>query len=165
MLAAGVARADDTGVYVGSGIGDTGQKSGAFESSALSLSAFGGYSFNRYFSAEAGYIRVADQTDRVDSLDVVVQSDGLYVAGLLKLPVTPYLSPYAKIGYVSYDSKTILTSGPDSISQSQDDEDLMYGLGCQLSSGEHFNLRFEYQKVDVTEGDFDILSVSAAWQF
>lgn len=165
VLVAGAAHAGETGAYLGAGIGDASQGSGDFESSAVSLTAFGGYSFGKYFAAEAGYIGVGDQNDRVDSLDVVVQSDGFYAAGLVKLPLTPYISPYAKIGYVSYDSKTIVSSGPDSLSQSQSDQDLLYGLGCQIGTGEHFNLRFEYQKVDVSDGDFDILSVSAAWQF
>jgi opacity protein-like surface antigen len=165
MCAADAACADDTGAYAGASIGYAEQSAEGFDGNSASLRAFAGYSFSKYLAVEAAYVDVAKQEDDQNSLDIDVKSDGFLVAGLVKLPLTPYIASYAKVGYVFYDTKTTASSGPDSISQSDSDEDLLYGVGFQFDPHEHFSFRFEYEKVDVPDGDFDIVSASALWRF
>ncbi len=164
-LAATAARAEDEGLYLGAGVGQASQSQDGFSGSDTSFRFFGGWSFNRYFAGEGGYINGGTQKDRIDGLDVAISSEGAYVALLGKLPVGQVFSPYLKLGYVFYDSKTTASADGNSVSQSNNNEDLLYGVGGEFHLGEHFNLRAEYEKVDVKDVNFQIFSLGATWRF
>jgi OmpA-OmpF porin, OOP family len=165
MFAGGVAHAEDAGFYLGASVGEASQDAGEFDGSDTSFKLFGGYSFNQYFAAEAGYVDGGEQTDSIDSLDFAVKSDGFFAAALAKLPIGDYVAPYVKLGYVFYDSTTTVSDGSAQLSEDSSDEDLLYGLGLEFKLGEHFRLRAEYEQVDLSDADFDIISVVAAYRF
>jgi OmpA-OmpF porin, OOP family len=165
LLAAGEARADESGFYLGASAGEARQKSGDFEGTDNSFKVFGGYSFNEYLAAEAGYVDGGRQVDHAGPLRLAVDSSGLFVAGLAKLPIGRYVAPYVKVGYVFYDSTATVSSGAQTLYESRSDEDLLYGIGCEFKLGENFRLRVEYERVDVSDADFDIFSITAAFQF
>lgn len=164
-LTAGAARAEDAGFYLGAGVGEASQDAEGFHGKDTSFTVFGGYSFNAYLAAEAGYIDAGKQTDHQGGLDLAVRSDGFLVAGLVKIPLGRYVAPYAKLGYAFYDARTSVSAGTQSVSATESDEDLVYGLGCEFKIGENLRLRAEYEKVDVSDADFDIASLNLAWQF
>jgi OmpA-OmpF porin, OOP family len=161
----GVARADDTGVYFGAGLGEAKQSATGFEGSGGTFTVFGGYSFNAYVAAEAGYIDGGKQTDHRNGLDLAVSSDGFVAAGIVKLPLGRFVAPYAKVGYVFYDSRTRISAGSQSLTSTESDENPLYGLGCEFKIGEHARIRVEYDQVDVDDADFDITSLNFAWRF
>ena len=98
---AGIAHADDdAGFYLGGGVGQAREKSGPFEGDDTSYRVFGGYSFNRYFSAEAGYIDGGTTSDDIGAYRVTIESAGLYATGIAKLPIGKYFAPFGKFGYV-----------------------------------------------------------------
>lgn len=165
LCAVATARADDSGFYVGASIGEASQHAEGFDGSDTSFKLFGGYEFNPYLALEGGYVDGGEQSDSDGSLKFSVKSDGFFVAGLAKLPLGKYFTPYLKVGYVIYDSTTTISSGTASISDSESDEDLLYGVGLEFKLGEHFRLRTEYEQVDVSDADFDIVSLTAAYRF
>ncbi len=165
LFASGAAHADDPGFYLGAGAGEARQKSGDFEDSDTSFKVFGGYSFNEYLAAEAGFIDGGRQVDHEGTLRLAVDSSGLFVAGLAKLPIGRYVAPYVKVGYVFYDSTATVSSGTQTLYESRSDEDLLYGIGCEFKLGENFRLRAEYERVDVSGADFEIFSLTVAYQF
>jgi OmpA-OmpF porin, OOP family len=165
-LAGGVAHADDdAGFYLGTGIGQAREKSGPFEGSDTSFRVFGGYSFNRFFAAEAGYIDGGNIDDDIGPYRVSIASEGLYAAGLAKLPLGDNFELFAKLGWVFHDSTETVSLGSQRNSESTSDSDFLFGGGVALKLGKNFQLRAEYDKVNVSDAAFDIFSVNAAWKF
>ncbi len=167
MFASAAARAeDDAGYYIGAGVGQASQEAGEFEGDDTSFKLFAGWSFNKYFAIEGGYIDGGDQSDNLGPIHAEVGSDGFFVAGLARLPLAGgIVSPYAKLGYAFYSAKTTLSSGGQSISESESDEDLLFGGGLEFKLGENFRLRAEFEKVNVPDASFEIYSIAGTWQF
>jgi hypothetical protein len=164
LMSAG-ARADDSGFYLGAAVGEATQSSGEFDGSDTSFKLLAGYSFNRYFAAEAGFVDAGTQKDSIRALDVKTSAEGVVAAVLAKLPLGKVVTPYVKLGYVFYDSTTTASAGGMQVSESFSDEDPLYSVGCEFRIGEHFRLRAEYERVDVPDTDFDIVSAVATYQF
>jgi opacity protein-like surface antigen len=165
LLVSMAAHAEDSGFYLGLSLGEATQSVDEFEGSGLSYRWLAGYSFNRFLAAEAGFVDGGTQKDRLGDLGVKLSSNGTFVAALAKLPIGEVLAPFAKVGYVVYDARTTLTSGGVTVTESESDQDLMYGAGIEFRLGDHFRLRAEYEVVDVPDVDFDIVSLVATYQF
>lgn len=163
---AGIAHADDdAGFYLGGGVGQAREKSGPFEGNDTSYRVFGGYSFNRYFSAEAGYIDGGTTSSDVGAYRVTIESAGLYATGIAKLPIGKYFAPFGKFGYVFHESTQNVTLGTLRESDSENDSDFIFGGGFEFKLGENFRLRAEYDKVNLPDAAFDIFSLNAAFKF
>ena len=165
VMTSGVARAEDHGFYVGVGVGQAGQKFNEFDADDTALKLFGGWSFNKYFAVEGGYVDGGTQSDELGQLDVDLSSDGFFAQAIGKLPIGRYFAPYAKFGYVFYDSTTKISSPGGSFSGSESDADFIYGGGLEFKLGDNFRLRAEYEEVNLPDSAFDIYTLAAAWQF
>jgi OmpA-OmpF porin, OOP family len=166
VFSSGAARADDSGFYMGFSVGEATQEAGDFEGKDTSYRIFGGYSFNKYFAAEGGYVDGGAQNDELGSaIRATVASEGLFVAAVGKLPIGNYFAPFARLGYVMYDAKTTISSGGARITDSENGEELLFGVGCEFKLGEGVRLRAEWEKIDVPDADFTILSVAMTYQF
>ena len=167
MFVSVAARADDeSGFYLGAGFGQAKQESGEFEGEDASFKFFGGWSINEYLAIEGGYIQGGTQTDEIGSIDAEVSSEGVFVAGLAKLPLGGgRFAPYVKLGYAFYDSTTRVSSGSLGISESSGDQDLIFGGGCEFKLADNFRVRAEFEKVNVPDASFEIVSVGATWKF
>jgi OOP family OmpA-OmpF porin len=159
------AHADESAPYLGVSVGEASQSADGFDGSDTSFKLLGGYSFNKYLAAEAGYVDGGTQKDTIGALDVKASSHGYFAAVLAKLPLGNVVAPYAKLGYVVYDSTTTASSGGARFSESFHDDDLLYGIGCEFHLGKSFRLRAEYEQIDVPDADFEIISVVATFQF
>jgi OmpA-OmpF porin, OOP family len=165
VLLPAAAEAEDPGFYVGASIGQASQEFSGFDANDTAFKLFGGWSFNKYLAVEGGYIDGGTQSDTISQLDVDISSDGFFVEGLAKWPLGKYVAPYAKLGYVFYDSTTKLSINNQSASESESDSDFIYGGGLEFKLGENFRLRAEYEEVNLPESAFDIFSLAATWQF
>lgn len=166
MLANVDVRADEhSGFYAGAGLGEVTNEAGGFEGNGVGVKFFGGYNFNRYFAVEAEYIYAGELEDTVEGIALEVESDGFVVAALGQLPFNDAFSLFAKLGYTFYDEKVRASLGDISISEKNSDEDLLYGVGADLRLGRTFQLRAEYEVVDVSDADFNFLSASAMFRF
>jgi OOP family OmpA-OmpF porin len=159
------ARAEDSGVYVGGSLGQARQKFTGFEGNDTAYKLFGGWSFNKYFAVEGGYVDAGTESDTLGALDVDISSDGFFVQGIGKWPLGRFVAPYAKFGYVFYDSTTKVSANGQSFSESENDADFIYGGGLGFRLGDNFRLRAEYEEVNLPESAFDIFSLAATWQF
>lgn len=165
LLVSATSRADDSGFYLGAAVGEATQSNADFDGSDTSFKWLAGYSFSRYFAAEAGFVDSGTQKDTIGALDVKSSSDGTFVALLAKLPLGKVVAPYAKLGYVFYDVTDTVSNGSISAFESNSGDDLMFGGGLEFRIGDSVRLRAEYEKVDVPDVDFDIISVVVAYQF
>jgi opacity protein-like surface antigen len=165
LLMSTAARADDSGPYVGASMGKATQSSIGFDGEDISFRLLGGYSFNKFIAIEAGYVDGGEQKDRRGPLKLSVKSDGFFGTVLARWPLGDVVAPYAKAGFVAYDSTSTVSNGTISVSESESDGDLLYGGGLEFKFGEHVRLRTDYEKVRVPDAAFDIYSVVFAYVF
>jgi opacity protein-like surface antigen len=68
-------------------------------------------------------------------------------------------------GYAFYDSATTSRLGSSSERETDNGKDLAYGIGIDLTISGGLKFRAEYELVDVSEGDFQIVSAGAVYEF
>jgi len=157
---------DDAGFYLGGGFGQASEEFLVFNGDGPSYRLFGGYSFNRFFAAEAGYLDNGEVGDTFNGVHESLEMQGFYASGLAKWPIGKHFAPFAKLGYIFHDDIRAVSIGTQVLSTaSSSDSDFIFGGGLEFKLGDNFRLRAEYEKVDVPDFDFDIVSFSAAYQF
>jgi Outer membrane protein beta-barrel domain len=172
LLAGASAYAEQApGFYAGVGIGQaTVQVDDVdFDDSDTAFKVFGGYNFNDNFAAEVTYFDGGAPSEDFDlgggfSGSVEAEFTGLNFSAVGRIPVSESFAIFGKLGYASYDVKA--TARIEDISESASDSgnDLSYGVGAAFSFGQ-FDLRGEYEAVDVDGGAFNVLSVSGLFRF
>lgn len=149
------ALADDSGFYVGAGIGEFGVDVGGFDGSDTGFKLFGGYHFNKYFGLELEYLDGGTVEDSGLELDV----SGFNASGIGVLPVGENFSLFAKLGMLFWD---VDTNGFGSDSG----EDFSWGIGAGYSFTDQFGMRLEYQGFEIEDTDMvDMISLGASWKF
>jgi opacity protein-like surface antigen len=165
MASANARAADDSGFYFGTGMGEVTNEANGFDGDGIGVKFFGGYAFSKYFAAEVEYLDAGTLTDTVDGVNLAVESDGVVVSALGKLPLGEVISLFARLGYTFYDEKVTAKRGDLSLTEKNSDEDLLYGIGAELNAGSRIQLRAEYEIIDVRNADFNVLSASAVFRF
>ena len=69
------------------------------------------------------------------------------------------------LGYTQYDFEVEASAGPITVSDSDSESDLMYGLGASATMGDAWQVRGEWIMIDVDDADFGTLSLSATYRF
>ena len=164
-MTGGVVHAEDSGYYIGAGIGQSRQKFTDFDGKDTSFKLYGGWSFNKYFAVEAGYINGGTQSDSFEGVNLDISNEGLFVEGLAKWPLGSVVAPYAKFGYVFYESTAKLSSGSQSVSETESDSDFIYGGGLEFKLGDNVRLRAEYEEVNLPDTAFDNYTLAISWKF
>jgi OOP family OmpA-OmpF porin len=168
VLASAAALAEDAGgFYVGAGIGQATLEVDAvgFDADDTSFKLFGGYAFNSNFAVELAYFDGGspDQDFGVGTVEISV--DGVNLSALGRLPLGESFSLFGKLGYASYDAKVTARSGLASASDSGSDEDVSYGVGGSFTIARKFELRAEYEALDISDSSFDTLTISGLFHF
>jgi OOP family OmpA-OmpF porin len=172
LLAGASAYADQApGFYAGAGIGQATVKvdDADFDASDTAFKVFGGYNFNNNFAAEATYFDGGAPGETFDlgggnTGRIEAEFTGLDLCVIGRIPVSESFALFAKVGYASYDVKVKASAFGFSSSASDSDNDVTYGAGAAFSIG-HFDVRGEYEALNVDGGDFNILSLSAVYRF
>jgi opacity protein-like surface antigen len=156
---------DSAGLYVGAGIGEAYNEVGEFDGNDTAFQIFGGYSFTKCFAIELAYVDAGTQRDRIEDIELANESSGIVVSGLAAIPLTEGFSIYGKLGYAFYDADATARRGNLQETERSSDDDLVYGIGVDLAVLRGFGLRAEWEIVDVSDGDFDIVTVNATYRF
>ncbi len=156
---------EHSGFYLGGGVGQAKNESGEFSGSDIAFKLTGGYAFNRYLGIEVAYVDTGTQDDTIGLVQVENESSGVIASALLHLPLGETFAMFGKIGYAFYDSDATSRLGSLSVRESDSDEDLAYGVGIELAITTGLRFRAEYEAVDVSEGDFQIVSAGAVYKF
>jgi len=173
---------NDSGLYVGGGVGqfnvkidDVDQVNNAVErldDDDTAWKAFVGWRFNPYIGLELSYIDFGNPNGHASasgsSGDYSADLSGFapYVIGTF--PLGP-VELFGKVGYYFYDLK--LSADIDDATNPQfrsktSDEDLVYGGGVGITFFEHLHARLEYEKIDSDRiDDADAIWFSGAWRF
>lgn len=163
---------NDSGIYLGAGVGRFKAKIddvtagpvslGSFDSTDTSFKVFAGWRFLPYLAAELDYIDLGKPEENVGGVNVKTQLSGVapYVIGTL--PVGP-IELFAKVGYYFYNIK-INEGGVRSVDENT--ENLAYGAGVGLTLFQHLHAQVEYEVIDASKLDkSDAFWLSGAWRF
>ena len=124
----------------------------------VNLRAFLGYQLNRYFAVEGGLIMMPFD----DFLSDVADISGVDVSVLAKLPITPRMSAYARLGYWDWDvSSTYNGTYFDWFG----DTDMLYGIGMEYNVSSRFKLRLDATRYEASDAEIDTLTGSIAYNF
>lgn len=169
-----MAETDPGGLYIGAGVGQfnveiddvedlTDQD---FDSDDTSLKLFGGWRFSPFFAAELAYIDFGGPEDTINVLGTDVKTEveisgfAPYLVGTLPLGI---FELFAKVGYYFYD---VDVSASGLGSESDSNEDLVYGAGFGVVLFDHLNARVEYEIIDISDvDDANAVWITGAWRF
>jgi len=185
LLAASPAfAADDSGFYVGAGLGNFALNSDAiyegrdFDGSDIGFKVFGGYQFLKWLAVEAEYIDGGDPDDIFrseafpdDRFKVTAGVSGFPVSAVGILPIGEQFNVFGKLGFIYWSADgsgkirdpdgTVVKAGVD-----EDGTDFAWGVGGTWNITENFGARIEYQGFEISNFDsVDFASASVIWRF
>lgn len=153
-----------------------------FDSGQSAFNIFGGYQFNRYVGAEAGWIDfgsynlngafstsggsfTGSETDKISAL---------WLAAVGILPINQTFAVFGKAGIANSQDKVSCTiTGSTCSSQSDSGTNPMFGVGGEINTDQNIGLRIEYDQYDsignsqneYTAGTFYQIALSALYRF
>lgn len=127
-------------IFVGAGIGqsdiDDSAQGVSVDETDSAWKLYGGMMLTDNFGFEAGWSDLGDARDGA----VDTETEALYAAGVVAVPLVESFSLYAKLGIAFWDQ--------DIVSANYDGEDLMYGIGGKYNLGEQFHVRLEWEQYE-----------------
>lgn len=118
-----------------------------------------GYSFNKMFAIEAGYIDLGEAEASVPAVGytATVTADGFYFGPRLTLEITPQFEAYGRIGMFAWDAEG---KDSDGFSASDDGTDVYFGIGAAYKISDQVSLGADWTRYTL-ESDGDDLDVDA----
>jgi OOP family OmpA-OmpF porin len=133
------------GVYAGVDVGST-KLDG--ESRENSYGAYVGYNFHPNFAVEAGYRRLG--TWKESGVDVDFDQVALSLIG--KVPVSPQLHVYGRLGYNRLEG----SAHAGGVTVSDNTSKVLYGVGAGYDFGNNISARLEFQKPTSDSSNFSV---------
>jgi OmpA-OmpF porin, OOP family len=158
---------DAPGFYVGASLGEASVEvnEASFDGSDTSFKVFGGYAFNQHFAVEAAWFDGGKADESFGPATVEVELSGLNASAVGRLPLGNVFTLFGKVGFATYDAEISVRAPGQSLSEDGSDEDLSYGVGGDFRFGRAFGLRAEYEVVDASDAEFNVLSVGGVYRF
>ncbi len=124
---------------------------------------FAGCRFNRFVSVQADFVDFGEASGFVStSAQGTSDVQGIAPSIVGTLPLGP-VELFGRVGMMFYEVDLNLTGGRI-IDESG--EDLLWAGGLGIDIGERFNIRLEYEEIDIAELDeADALWLNVAWKF
>lgn len=147
------AQANDTGVYIGGGLGYYDIDDGDLDDHDRVIKTLVGYQVNSFFGVEAAWTdfnRVNNNGDRFEA-------DGKGLAAVLSLPI----GIFVKGGQFWWSSDAALSGTSDS----SHGNDPFWGVGFKFGLGEHFALRLEAERYDVQSSHVNTYTAGLDYKF
>ena len=156
------------GFYVGASVGQASIEidDDLFDGDDTAFKVFGGYNFSPNFAVELTYLDAGKPDETIlPGATVEFAVDALNLSALGRVPLGEVFSLFGKIGFASYDAEgTGRVNGGVVYRESGSDEDLSYGVGGAFDFGA-FELRGEYEAIDISDGSFSVLSIGGLYKF
>jgi OOP family OmpA-OmpF porin len=192
LVAAPAMAADDSGFYVGVGVGEFGINvdddaideaiDDATDDMNTGVRVFGGWQFNQYFGVEGGYDGGAGFEDTVGDIetngieaDLDVDIQGFDLMLVATLPMGDKFYGFAKAGVFFWDLEADVVIREDdgeggviTTTDSGDEtgEDPAFGLGFGFKLGEQARIQAEYTDYHFNSSvDGEFISASFVWAF
>lgn len=146
---------------------------------------FGGYKFNKYFALEGGYVDLG-QFSAATTITAVrgaaitptavnatfKAEEGYFLTAVGILPLSNNFSIFGKLGAYSMKTKLDVAVAGTSLSNSERNEDMLYGVGLGYDFTRNVSLRAEWERFEKVgdenktgQGDVDLISVGLVFKF
>ena len=136
-----------------------------YDEGAATLRGFGGYNLNQYLSFEAGFTKLFEVSNDILGVDVDIDGTVWDLSVRPTLPLSDNFRAFGIVGWSNYDF-TISASGPGvTVTDSDDGDEMHYGLGAAFDLTDSWTIRGEWVTVDVSDADFGMMSLSATYNF
>ena len=172
--------AQQSGFYVGGSLGQS-EASGfcsdlrsvftgvsACDEKDTGFKIFAGYQVNRNFAIEGSYVDYGEFTARATVPPGVLvtgsaDATAFGVAGLGILPVSDRFSLFGKVGLLMTDIGATVSGGGVTVSESDDETGLQFGVGVLFNFTNNIGIRAEWERND--EAEIDMLSAGIQVRF
>ena len=186
LMSLPVMAAEDSGFYVGLGLGQSSVDTDSieivegvaykFDDGSTAWKIFGGWRMNKYISFELDYFDTGTlddeitydlgDTDLFAKTEVNLSGWAPYVIGTWPIGI---FELSAKLGYAFYDVDVDIyaTDGieEDSGSVSESESDIAWGVGAGVTLFDNLNVKIEYEVLEVSDANADIWWLTGAWRF
>jgi OOP family OmpA-OmpF porin len=175
ILSAGLSTAASAEPYVGLGIGTAAYKAdltalggGNIDDNGTGTKLYGGYSFNKYFAAEAAIYNFAEASvgavetspgGSIVSASVSMKGAGAYAVAMY--PVTKKFNLMAKLGVLSWDADLRVNN----TSGSNDGTDAAYALAASYAFTKQLLVTAEWESFDSDNPELSMFSVGFRFNF
>ena len=176
-----LAFAQDSGWYLAVNLGQSNAKNGcpnlvaagqSCDDISSAYGVFGGYQFNKYLGAEAGYTYLGEFTASQSAMDLTNKVKGYELLGVGTFPINPQFEVYGKVGAFFWNVKESCTGTCTFNSQTETGNKLTYALGAQYNFTKNVGGRVQYQRYQdvgnastTGQSDYDVLSVGVVFKF
>ncbi len=161
------------GPYVGIGIGSASYKAeidgGDFEDDGTGTKLYGGYTFNKYFAAEASIYNFAEASvgafetspggQVVTDASVSMKGIGAYAVGMY--PVSKKVNLMAKLGVLSWDADLQANNN----TATNDGTDVAYALAASYGFTKELLVTAEWESFDSDNPELSMLSLGFRFNF
>jgi len=173
----------DRGWYVGGALGQTEVEldctgTTACDDKDSSWKIFAGYQVNRNFAVEFGYGDVGKVTASTPPIGIIppanvaIETTVWELVAVGVLPLAERFSAFGKLGLYRADTDVRIDFvGLGSVTDSDSNTDLTFGIGVRFDMTPRLGARLEWQRysdvaaADFDEGDVDVISLGVAWRF
>lgn len=163
----------EPGFYVGAGIGqgtldfdDTDFTVAGVDDSDTAFKVYAGYTFNEFISLEATYIDAGEPTEQIGAFSMQFDLSAVNVSVIGHLPLTETFELFGKAGLTSYDYDAVVRLNGVQVGTGDDsDQDVSYGFGAAYSFPGPFEIRAEYEFIEIDSGSYDVVSLGGAFKF
>ena len=162
--------------YVGIGIGSafykadlTGLGGGTLDEDGTATKLYGGYSFNKYFAAEASIYNFAEASigaiefpvgsGNFSSAAVSMKGVGAYAVGMY--PVTKNINLMAKLGVLSWDADLSVNT----TTATNDGTDAAYALAASYAFTKELLVTAEWESFDSDNPELSMVSLGFRFNF
>lgn len=164
-FSAAIAAADG---YIGASIGSAGvdDPQGGVDDSDTGFKLFGGYRFNENWAVEGFYADFGAPEGTPFGIPASTEITGYGAQIVGAFPVSDQVELFGKLGFISWDEDF---SAFGMVTNSDDGEDLTYGIGVTFNVSEQVSIRGEWEFYDIADEfgdiDVDLLSVGFEYKF
>jgi OOP family OmpA-OmpF porin len=136
-----------------------------FDTSDTAVKIFGGYMFNEYFGLDAAFVDGGDQTENFGPFSMTADLSALSISLLGNLPIGNHFAVFGKVGATSTQGDVEARGSGFFFSEETNEDNVSYGFGAALRFGIPFEIRAEYEAVDIDGGDFNYWTVGGLYRF
>lgn len=131
-----------------------------------SFAISGGITINEHFAAEVGYIDFGEISASGNG-SISVGADAITFSAIGILPISDKVGLTGRLGMDFWDAEAEYKNVPGfgSGTESDDGNDIFFGVGALIGVSDSVKLRLEYQLHELDDVDVDVLSVGASFFF
>ena len=157
----------EPGSYVGASMGKAQIAADElnFDEGDTGFKVFVGYTFNQYAALELSYIDSGTPTLEGNGATLEVEGTAVVAATLVGIPVGNMFNCFGKVGFAFFDGEATARSTTQSAYAEDTSINLAFGLGASVTFWQRFEVRAEYEKVLIEDGDFTMMSLGGAYRF